>query len=266
MPQTKALHTMQDIVSSQADDHEHKDTEGVSKNEEPFLDTTRLQITSWAEEDRPREKLLLKGKHSLSDAELIAILIGSGTVSLTAVDLAKQILQSVDNNLNDLAKLSIKDLKRFKGIGEAKAISIISALELGRRRKESEPSRKPRITSSQNVYDIITPHLMDLGHEEFWAILLNKANVVIKKVQVSSGGVSGTIADPKVIFKQAIESLASSIIVVHNHPSGNLQPSPADIQLTRKLVDAGKMLDLPVLDHLIFTDHNYYSFADEGMI
>ncbi|EAY29275.1 DNA repair protein RadC [Microscilla marina ATCC 23134] len=266
MPQTKALHTMQDIVSSQANNNDDQTVDKTANSEESFLEPGRLQITRWAEEDRPREKLLLKGKHSLSDAELIAILIGSGTVSVSAVDLAKQILNSVGNNLNDLAKLSIKDLKKFKGIGEAKAISIISALELGRRRKESEPSRKPRITSSKNVYDLIAPHLMDLGHEEFWAVMLNKSNVVIKKEQISSGGVSGTIADPKVIFKKAIEALASSIIVVHNHPSGNLQPSQADIGLTRKLAEAGKMLDIPVLDHMIFTDYNYYSFADEGMM
>lgn len=259
---------MQDIVSPQADKNpdKNKDVDWFASNDESFLDNEHLQITRWAEEDRPREKLLLKGKMALSDAELIAILIGSGTVSISAVDLAKQILKSVDNNLNNLAKLSIKDLKKFKGIGEAKAIAIISALELGRRRKESEPTKKPRITSSKNVYDIIAPHLMDLEHEEFWIMMLNKANVVIKKEQISSGGVSGTIADPKIIFKRAVESLASSIILIHNHPSGNLKPSQADVSLTRKLKDGGKLLDIPVLDHLIFTDHDYYSFADEGLM
>lgn len=254
---------MQDTTSSQANDHSNT---GWPTNNDQVLESSHLKITHWAEEDRPREKLLLKGKMALSDAELIAILIGSGTVSLSAVDLAKQILQHVEHNLNDLAKLTIKDLQKFKGIGEAKAIAIISALELGRRRKESEPTKKPRITSSQNAYDVIAPHLLDLGHEEFWIIMLNKANVVIKKAQVSSGGVSGTIADPKIIFKKAVESLASAIILVHNHPSGNLKPSQADIMLTRKLKEAGKLLDIPVLDHLIFTDHNYYSFADEGMM
>lgn len=254
---------MQDTTSSQANDHSNTDW---PTNDDQALESSRLKITHWAEEDRPREKLLLKGKMALSDAELIAILIGSGTVALSAVDLAKQILQHVEYNLNDLAKLTIKDLQKFKGIGEAKAIAIISALELGRRRKESEPTKKPRITSSQNAYNVIAPHLLDLGHEEFWIIMLNKANVVIKKAQVSSGGVSGTIADPKIIFKKAVESLASSVILVHNHPSGNLKPSQADIMLTRKLKEAGKLLDIPVLDHLIFTDHNYYSFADEGMM
>lgn len=254
---------MQDTTSSQANDHSNTDW---PTNDDQALESSRLKITHWAEEDRPREKLLLKGKMALSDAELIAILIGSGTVALSAVDLAKQILQHVEYNLNDLAKLTIKDLQKFKGIGEAKAIAIISALELGRRRKESEPTKKPRITSSQNAYNVIAPHLLDLAHEEFWIIMLNKANVVIKKAQVSSGGVSGTIADPKIIFKKAVESLASSVILVHNHPSGNLKPSQADIMLTRKLKEAGKLLDIPVLDHLIFTDHNYYSFADEGMM
>jgi len=259
---------MQDTVSSQANPNQPSDwvDEPTSDKDAKVLESAYLKITHWAEEDRPREKLLLKGKVALSDAELIAILLGSGTVSVSAVELAKQILQSVDHNLNDLAKLSIKDLKKFKGIGEAKAITIVSALELGRRRKESEPTKRPRITSSQNVYDVMAPHLMDLPHEEFWILMLNKANVVIKKEQVSMGGVSGTIADPKIIFKKAVESLASAIILVHNHPSGNLKPSQADIMLTRKLKEGGKLLDIPVLDHLIFTDENYYSFADEGMM
>ncbi len=259
---------MQDTVTPQANPDQPSNwvDESITNKDTKVLDSTYLKITHWAEEDRPREKLLLKGKVALSDAELIAILLGSGTVSVSAVELAKQILQSVDNNLNDLAKLSIKDLKKFKGIGEAKAISIVSALELGRRRKESEPTKRPRITSSQNVYDVMAPHLMDLPHEEFWILMLNKANVVIKKEQVSMGGVSGTIADPKIIFKKAVESLASAVILIHNHPSGNLKPSQADVILTRKLKEGGKLLDIPVLDHLIFTDESYYSFADEGMM
>jgi len=222
-------------------------------------------ILSWAEEDRPREKLLLKGKAVLSDAELIAILIGSGTRELSAVDLSKQILQSVNNNLNELAKLSINDLMKFKGIGDAKAISIAAALELGRRRKESESLKKQKITSSADVYEAIRPYLMDLQHEQFWIILLNRANEVIRPQQISIGGVSGTVADPKIIFKAAIEHLASAIILVHNHPSGNLTPSQADKELTKKVKGGGQTLDIPVLDHLIFSNNGYFSFADEGI-
>jgi DNA repair protein RadC len=222
-------------------------------------------ILSWAEEDRPREKLLLKGKAALSDAELIAILIGSGTRELSAVDLSKLILQSVNNNLNELAKLSINDLIKFKGIGEAKAISIAAALELGRRRKESETLKKPKITSSADVYEAVRPYLMDLQHEQFWVLLLNRANEVIRPQQISIGGVSGTVADPKMIFKAAIEHLASAIILVHNHPSGNLTPSQADKDLTKKVKEGGRTLDIPVLDHLIFSDNSYFSFADEGI-
>lgn len=225
-----------------------------------------LKIMSWAEEDRPREKLLLKGKSSLSDAELIGILIGSGTKSLSAVDLSKLILNKVNNNLNDLAKLTVSDLQKFKGIGEAKAISIVSALELGRRRKESEPVKKPRITCSNDVYQLMKPELLDLQFEVFYAIMLNRANLVIKKHSISSGGISGTVADPKIIFKAALENFASSIILCHNHPSGNLKPSEADIKLTKKIKEAGALLDISILDHIIFTDENYFSFADEGIL
>jgi DNA repair protein RadC len=228
--------------------------------------TQSLKILSWAEEDRPREKLLMKGKSALSDAELIGILIGSGTISMSAVDLAKVILNDVNNNLNDLAKLSVKDLQKFKGIGEAKAISIMSALELGRRRRESESPKKLKITSSKDVYDIMAPNLLDLPHEEFWVLLLNRANAVIKKVQISAGGVAGTVADPKIIFKTALENLSSSMILVHNHPSGNLSPSQADKEITKKMKEAGKLLEIPVLDHIIFADKHYYSFADEGIL
>lgn len=223
-------------------------------------------IQSWAEEDRPREKLMLKGKASLSEAELIAILINSGTVDLTAVDVARIILKSVGNNLNELARLSIKDLSKFRGIGEAKAISIVAALELGRRRREQDRPQRARITCSRDAYNEMLPHLLDKPHEEFWILLLNRANEVMRPIQISTGGVSGTVADPKLIFKQAIEHLASSIILLHNHPSGNLTPSQADKDLTRKLRDAGRLLDIPVLDHLIFTDKAYLSFADEGLL
>jgi DNA repair protein RadC len=226
----------------------------------------KLNILNWAEEDRPREKLLLKGKSALSDAELIGILLGSGTREINAVDLAKKILSTAGNNLNDLAKLSVKDLMQFKGIGEAKAITIVSALELGRRRKESESRKLSIIKCSEDVYNEMKPYLLDKNTEEFWILILNRANGVMKAQQISSGGVSGTVADPKVIFKYAFELLGSSIILVHNHPSGNLKPSESDIRLTKKLKAAGDSLELPVLDHLIFTDQSYYSFADEGIL
>jgi DNA repair protein RadC len=225
-----------------------------------------LVIKSWAEEDRPREKLLLKGKAALSDAELLGILIGSGIQNRTAVDLAKEILRHVDNDLNQLAKLSVKELSKFKGIGEAKAITIVAALELGRRRKETESREKPKITGSQSAFEALRPYLQDLPHEEFWVLLLNRANQIIRPMQISAGGVSGTVADPKLIFKAAVEHLASSLILAHNHPSGNLQPSQADRDLTKKLKGAGQLLDTPVLDHLILADHRYLSFADEGIL
>lgn len=222
-------------------------------------------ILSWAEEDRPREKLMLKGKTALSDAELIAILLGSGTRDLSAVDLAKMILQNANNNLHELAKFSLNDLMKFKGIGEAKAITIAAALEIGRRRKEAEVVKKTKITSSNDAYQAIRPFLLDLQHEQFWVLLLSRSNELIKPYQISMGGVAGTIADPKLIFKAALEHLASGIILVHNHPSGNRNPSEADKILTKKVKDGGKLLEIAVLDHLIFTDTNYFSFADEGI-
>jgi DNA repair protein RadC len=225
-----------------------------------------LRILSWAEEDRPREKLLIKGKAALSDAELIAVLIGSGTTELSAVDLAKLILHQVNNNLNELAGLSVADLMKFKGIGEARAISIVSALELGRRRKYSEPVKKPKITSSNDAYDVLKPELLDQRQEEFWILLLNRANLVIRKIRISTGGVSGTVADPKLIFKHAMDNLASGIILAHNHPSGHLNPSDADMKLTKKLRDAGVLIDIPILDHIIFSNTGYLSFADEGLL
>lgn len=222
-------------------------------------------IRSWAEDDRPREKLLLKGKAALSDAELIAILIGSGSTNETAVDLSKRILRDLNNQLSELAKLSVKDLTKFKGIGEAKAISIIAALELGRRRKDSEPKKRVKITDSRSAFDELYPHLGDLNHEEFWVLFLNRANQVIGKQNISKGGVSGTVVDPKVVFKSAVQFPASAIILGHNHPSGNLKPSQADHQLTRKLKEAGKALDIPVLDHLIIGERDYFSFVDESV-
>jgi len=226
----------------------------------------KLNIKAWAEEDRPREKLSLKGKNILSDAELIAILIGSGNKNETAVELSKKILTSINNDLNKLGKLSISDLTQFNGIGEAKAISIISALELGRRRKEYRVEKRPTIKSSSDAYNVITDVLSDLPHEEFWVIYLNKKNEVVRKENISKGGIDATIADTKIIFKHAIDQLASALILCHNHPSGNLKPSSTDIKLTKKLKETGIMLDTPVLDHLIIGEKDYFSFADEGII
>ncbi len=225
-----------------------------------------LNIKSWAAEDRPREKLLLKGTAALSDAELIAILLGTGTASMSAVDVAKSMLQQAGNNLDDLARFTVKDLMKIKGIGEAKAIAIVSALELGRRRKDSGATDRSKIAVSKDAYDLLRGDLMDIPHEEFWVLLLNRANRVIKKHKISLGGVHGTVADPKIIFKTALEELASGIIVAHNHPSGNLTPSQQDIDLTRKLKEAGKLLEIQLLDHLIVAGKQYYSFADEGLL
>ena len=226
----------------------------------------RLGIKFWAEEDRTREKLMGKGRHVLTEAELIAILIGSGSRDETAVELSKRILASVGNNLNDLGKLNINELIKFKGIGEAKAISVMAAMELGRRRKESEIVKRYKITVSKDVYDIMHPILVDLPHEEFWLLILNRANLVIKKELISRGGVSGTVVDTKIIFKVAVENYACSIIICHNHPSGNLKPSEADVRITKNIKEAGKLMDIPLLDHLIITENEFYSFADEGMI
>ncbi|HPI81373.1 MAG TPA: DNA repair protein RadC [Cyclobacteriaceae bacterium] len=225
-----------------------------------------MGIKSWAREDRPREKLLLKGKAALSDAELIALLIGSGTGQLSAVEVARQVLQTVGNDLHDLARLTVKDLMKSKGIGEAKAIAIVAAMELGRRRKESESRERPKVASSNEAYELVKGDLMDLAHEEFWVLLLNRANRLIKKKRISEGGVSGTVADPKIIFKLALEELASGIIVAHNHPSGNLVASQTDIALTKRLKEAGKVMEVQLLDHLIVAGPKYLSFADEGMI
>jgi len=225
-----------------------------------------IKISQLAEEERPREKLLLKGKGALSDAELVAILIGSGTTSVSAVDLSRNILASVNHDLAELSRRSIQDLKKFKGIGEAKAISIVAALELGRRRKDAEPVKKPKITCSTDIYHLMKADLLDEPVEHFFLILLSRSNQVIRKVRISQGGTAGTVVDSKLVFKSALEHLAQSIILVHNHPSGSLRPSSQDISLTQRLVKTGRELDLPVLDHVIFTDSGYFSFADEAMI
>lgn len=222
-------------------------------------------INQWAEDDRPREKFLLKGKSSLSDSELLAILIGSGSRNESAVQLCQRILASSQNNLNLLGKLSIQQLMNFKGIGEAKAISIAAALELGRRRREEDVVELKKITSSKAVFDIMQPLIGELPHEEFWVLFLNNSNKVIYKTQISKGGITGTVVDIRIVFKLALEHNATSIILSHNHPSGKLQASEADIQITKKIKEAGKNLDIQVLDHVIITEKSYYSFVDEGI-
>jgi len=225
-----------------------------------------LTIKDWAVEDRPREKLLQKGVQSLSDAEIIALLIGSGTKNESAVDLSKKVLKYADNNLNALGKLGIAELTKLKGIGEAKAITILAALELGRRRKISEIIEKQKITQSKDIFELFQPIVGDLPHEEFWVLFLNRSNRIIERTKISQGGVAGTVIDIKIILKQAIEKLASSIILCHNHPSGNKMPSGADDSITEKLKKGAELVDLKVLDHIIIADVDYYSYADEGRI
>jgi DNA repair protein RadC len=223
-------------------------------------------IKDWLYEDRPREKLILRGKSSLSNTELLAILLRSGTPALSAVDLAKKIMHMVGNNLHALSLLTTTDLMKIKGVGEAKAVSIVSALELGRRHKTADIEKKAKIVTSRDAFGVIAPCLQDIKHEEFWIILLNRANRVIRTHQVSQGGTSSTVADPKIIFKLAIDELASGLILAHNHPSGETSASQADINLTDKIKTAGKLLDVQVLDHLIIAGQKYFSFADEGIL
>ena len=228
-------------------------------------ETTFCPITNWSEDDKPREKLMLKGKSVLSDAELIAILIGSGSRNESAVDLSKRILVSVDHNLNALGKLSIAQLMKFKGIGEAKAISIIAAMELGRRRRSEDTIELTKITSSKAVFEVMQPIIGELPHEEFWVLFLNNSNKILFKTQLSKGGMTGTVVDVRIVFKIAFEQNATAIILTHNHPSGKLQASDADIQITKNIKVAGQQLDIPVLDHIIITETGYYSFVDEGI-
>ena len=230
-----------------------------------MLENSFFPITDWSEDDKPREKLMLKGKSALSDAELIAILIGSGSRNESAVDLSKRILASVNNNLNALGKLSISQLTNFKGIGEAKAISIIAALELGRRRRAEEAVELTKITSSKTIFEIMQPIIGELPHEEFWIVYLNNSNKVISKSQLSKGGITGTLVDVRLVFKTALEMGATGLILCHNHPSGTLIPSDADKQITRKLKSAGDSLEIKVLDHIIVTEVSYFSFVDEGI-
>jgi DNA repair protein RadC len=226
----------------------------------------KISIKSWAEEDRPREKLVGQGRRALTDAELIAILIGSGSRDESAVELSKRILHHYKNDLNSLGKASVNELSKFKGIGEAKAISIIAALEIGRRRGDTEEKPVEQISSSRDAFKLMHRQFADLNHEEFWILLMNRANKVLGIHLVSKGGLAATVADPKVIFQLALENHATSVILAHNHPSGNLKPSREDIDLTKKIAAAAKLLDMVIFDHLIFTDRAYYSFADEGMM
>lgn len=229
-------------------------------------DHTSLTIKNWASGDRPREKLLQKGKLSLSDAELIAILIGSGNTKESAVELSKRILSSTKNNLNLLGKLSVQQLMKFNGIGEAKAISIIAAMELGRRRRSEEALEQVKITSSSSVFEILQPVIGELPHEEFHILYLNNSNKILEQFQISKGGITGTLVDVRITLKRALELGAVSLILAHNHPSGNLNPSEADKQLTRKLKTASESLDIKILDHIIVTEKSYFSFADEGLL
>lgn len=223
-----------------------------------------FSIKHWADDDKPREKLAQKGHSVLSDAELIAILIGSGSREESAVQLAKRILASTNNNLNDLGKLSIKKLMKFKGIGEAKAIAIIAALEIGRRRRGEAAQETSKITSSANAFELLQPIIGELQHEEFWIVYLNNSNKVLHKELLSKGGITGTLVDVRLVLKQALEHNSVGLLLAHNHPSGTLKPSTADKQITQKLKIAAEALDIKVLDHLIITQKAYFSFADNG--
>ena len=222
-------------------------------------------INQWAEDDRPREKFLLKGKATLSDSELLAILIGSGSRNESAVQLCQRILASSENNLNALGKMSVAQLMQFKGIGEAKAISIAAALELGRRRRAEDAIELKKITSSKAVFDIMQPIIGELPHEEFWVLYLNNSNKVIYKAQLSKGGITGTVVDIRLIFKMAFEQNATGLVLTHNHPSGKLIASEADLKITKRIKEAGQTLEIQVLDHLIITENGYLSFQDEGI-
>lgn len=225
-----------------------------------------ITLKSLSEDDRPREKLLNIGRQNLSDAELLAIILGSGSKTETALQLAQRILNEHNNDINAVAKLSVNELKKFKGIGLVKAINIASAFEIGRRRTDTDSNDKPKIRSSRDAFNLLNKKLNDLPHEEFWMLLLNRANSVIKMECISKGGISGTVVDVRLILKPAIEHLASGVIICHNHPSGQLKPSEQDLQLTKKIKDGGKLMDISLLDHLIIGDQKYFSFADEGLL
>jgi len=225
-----------------------------------------MSIKFLAEDDRPREKFLLKGRNALSDSELLAIIMGSGSRSESAVELARRILESVNNNWHQLSLLSVQDLMKFKGIGEAKAISIATALEIGKRKSMQEVPEKTQISCSQDIYKLLYPYLSELPTEEFWAVFLNQSNKVIHKTGISRGGIAQAVVDIRVLYKLALEQYATSIVVAHNHPSGNLKPSPEDLRITKDIKVAGELLKIPLLDHLIISQQSYFSFADENLL
>ncbi len=225
-----------------------------------------MGINNWHVSERPREKLLEKGRQHLTESELLAILIGSGDSKNNALVLAREILSSCNDDLHALSRMDVNQLIRVKGVGNAKAIRIISAFELGRRRSSQEAGKKCSVTCSKDAADVLHPILADLSHEEFWVLYLNRANKIIKQQMISKGGIAGTVVDSRLIFKSALDSLSSSIILAHNHPSGNEKPSKADTELTQRLKEAGKFLEIPVLDHIILTSEAYFSFADEGLL
>ncbi len=225
-----------------------------------------MSIKFLAEDDRPREKFLLKGKNSLSDAELLAIIMGSGNREDSAVELGRKILSSVGNNWHNLSLLQISDLMKFKGIGKAKSISIATALEIGRRRAAQEVPEKIQITTSLESYKVLLPYLSDLQTEEFWTVYLNQNNRILGKSKLSSGGINQSVVDLRILFKNALEHLATGIIIAHNHPSGNLKPSSEDLKITKQIAEAGKILNIQLLDHLIITQNSYLSFADENLL
>jgi DNA repair protein RadC len=229
------------------------------------MDDTR-SIKSWSPDDRPREKLLNKGAMALSDAELLSILIGTGTREHSAVDIARKILISVNHDLYALGKLGLHDFKRFHGMGEAKSVTLLAAIELGKRRRAMEFKRDNCVRNSREVYERFLEHMSNLKHEEFWVMCLSRSQQVISVNKIGEGGLSATVADPKKVFRIALENNAACIIVAHNHPSGNLQPSQEDNKLTNRLRENGSMMDCPLLDHLVVTDHGYYSYADEGTL
>jgi len=223
-------------------------------------------IKSWALDDRPREKLALKGKETLSNAELLSIILGTGSRNESALDLSKKILDASGNNLFELGKMGLSKLKKFKGIGSAKAITIEAAMELARRRQQAEAMVRTCLKRSKEAYQILRSRMEDLQVEECWVVFLNRANLILSAEKISLGGLTGTVVDVRIIFKRALELQATALILSHNHPSGNLKPSQQDIDLTEKAKSAGQALDIKVFDHLIISDQGYYSFADEGML
>jgi DNA repair protein RadC len=226
----------------------------------------KLSIKEWAEDDRPREKLMLKGRHTLSDAELLAILIGSGTRNESAVELCKRILSDYSFSLDELARCSVSELQKYNGIGEAKAITIVAAIELGRRRVTAPTTDFPLMRASSDAYRAISSTLSDLQHEEFWVLLVNRANQIVKKCFISKGGMNSTTVDPKMIFKAALDNSMGGLVLCHNHPSGIVKPSQQDIALTRRIADGARILDISLLDHIIVGAKTYFSFADDGLL